>query len=121
MDVECCLCRGILHPDKRRRVKFYGSSSETIRRKLQEIFGIPLDTLIKDKNALLCAICQKQLKLICRLEVKLAELRNGLHKKLSDLQQSAISRPSVVSRKRADPIARDCSKRIRLGSGSGEV
>ena len=57
----------------------------------------------------------------CRLEVKLAELRNGLHKKLSDLQQSAISRPSVVSRKRADPIARDCSKRIRLGSSSGEV
>ena len=85
MDVECCLCRGILHRDKRRRVKFYSSSSETIRRKLQEFFGIPLDTLIKDKNALLCAICQKQLKLICRLEVKLAELRNGLHKKLSDL------------------------------------
>ena len=45
----------------------------------------------------MCVICQKQLKLICRLEVKLAKIINRLHKKLSDLQKYDISRPSMVS------------------------
>lgn len=99
--LSCCLCRETLSKDKRRRRKLHGPSCSIFKAQMQSMSSVSLESLVEtgDKDAYLCSSCETQLKSIGTLEVKLAELKSQIKKKLSNLH-SVLGTPADILRKR---------------------
>lgn len=100
MTSSCCLCYKSLPEDHRKRKKLHGKSCNSAREVLQRLCPVPLHTIpeISLSCAVICQHCEKMLKDISSLEVKLENLRSDATLMLSKLIQKHSTGPSLLGK-----------------------
>ena len=95
--MTCCLCVNVLLQDLRRRKKLHGASCSSARNVLQKLCPVSFNSvgIWKNKDALMCSMCDNQLKSIDILESKLKNLKEDMGTKISNnlKEEDERSRP----------------------------
>ena len=85
--MTCCLCINVLLQDRGRRKKLHEASCSFARHMLQKLCPDSFNSvgIWKNKDALMCSLCENQLKSIDILESKLENLKEEVGRKISNI------------------------------------
>ena len=111
--MTCCLCANVLLQDRRRRIKLHGASCSSARNVLQKLCPVLFNSvgIWKNKDALMCSLCDNQLKSIDILESKLKNLKEDMGTKISNILKEEDERSMPESPKEPSP-KRVCQQNI---------
>ena len=103
--MTCCLCTNVLLQDRRRRKKLHGASCSSQEACCRNYVPVSFNSvgIWKNKDALMCSLCENQLKSIDILESKLENLKEDMGTKISNISKEEDERSKPESPKESSP------------------
>ena len=100
-----CLCTNVLLQDRGRRKKLHEASCSSARHMLHKLCPDSFNSvgIWKNKDALMCSLCENQLRSIDILESKLENLKEEVGRKISNILKKEDERSKPESPKKSSP------------------